>query len=107
MTLEQRIEAAAKALNDSKANTGEWETALPDFQDYQRYEAVGILMAAFPELFTTPPTAWIAPWEATKTELDSAFRAERYDEGHGTRQGLWSALRAHLSPSPQGNTPRE
>jgi hypothetical protein len=53
MVLEERIEAAADAIFETRYNDG---PALDLARDAIR--------AAFPELFTDPPTAWIAPWEA-------------------------------------------
>ncbi len=51
MTLDERIEAARRAYPRLTVSMS-------------RDEAQTVLRAAFPELFTDPPTAWIAPWEA-------------------------------------------
>src|SRR3990167_4657999 len=65
MTLDERIEAAARALVFDDG-IGPMEDLLDEAQDEYRGTAVIALQAAFPELFTTPPSAWLAPMKATK-----------------------------------------
>lgn len=54
MTREQRIEAAARVLEEfdlfALESFGEWEVA-----------AKALLRAAYPELMSDPPTGWVAP----------------------------------------------
>ena len=59
--LDARIEAAADILSAMFRMT----THAPE------RDARDIIATAFPELFTDPPTAWIAPWEATEVMQDS------------------------------------
>lgn len=64
--LSRRIEAAARAIYRAE-NVYDimWEE-LPEIDREQWCEkAAGILEAAAPELFTDPPQAWLAPWDAT------------------------------------------
>jgi len=60
MTLEERIEAAARAI--SGLDRRDW----PAVPEGHRAKAFMALRAAFPELFTDPPTHWLAPVEATE-----------------------------------------
>ena len=62
MKLEDRVEAAATALRGIKSR-----------QETYEWHAREVLRAAFPELFTTPPQAWIAPWEATETMFEAGY----------------------------------
>lgn len=59
MTREERIEAAARVLEEfdlfALESFGEWDVA-----------AKALLRAAFPELMSDPPTGWVAPMEATE-----------------------------------------
>jgi hypothetical protein len=82
MTLEERIEAAAKAVR--------W--AIGSHNDLAR----AALTAAFPELFSSPPEAWLAPWEATESMLDALADPEAYP---GSIEEAWAKARdASLSP---------
>jgi hypothetical protein len=88
VTLDERIEAAAFALTLPGAKLTEpymvaVHAASPQLARQKIKEvAEGILRTAFPELFTTPPTAWIAPIVASAPgQVDS-----------------------HLSPTGSGNT---
>lgn len=58
--LERRVELAAKHLLGD---------ANPDAVDVAR----DILAAAFPELFSDPPAAWLAPMEPTKAMMRALF----------------------------------
>lgn len=57
MTLEQRIEAAAK-----RACMYDWETATTIERGLLKIQAASWFKYLCPELFTDPPTGWIAPW---------------------------------------------
>jgi hypothetical protein len=61
MTLDDRIEAAAREL--AMIFGGTELTYMPG-------PATKVLQAAFPELFSSPPTGWIAPWRATEEMTD-------------------------------------
>ena len=88
-----RIEAAARALAEMEcldlSELG--EQFVEEYLDQVRI----ILAAAFPELASDPPKAWLAPIEATEALLDVIF----FNEGNGN--WLWRKLRdAHLKDSP-------
>lgn len=101
MTLDERIEAAARALYECNPEMDQpvdpdnrptgpavlvsWKSARearPREAGGIRDDARAVLTAAFPELFTSPPTGWIAPWEAAEgmvtamSDLDSNGRYE-------------------------------
>ena len=87
MTLEERIELAARALDSGE----EWGDPNADGK------AQSALRAAFPELFSTPPTAWLAPMEATDVMLDRANMDIGMLEDEVTAD-LYRAMRdAHLN----------
>lgn len=94
MTLEQRIEAAAKARAPYQ-----WSLLTADEQAVELAYAEAAIRAGFPEFFTSPPEAWIAPWEATRAMGDAA--ANRPMSQLDTRQSLdFAAMRdAHLRAS--------
>jgi hypothetical protein len=60
MTMDERIEAAARAHNPFAFEEMEGEPGSTAREEARR-EANALIRAAFPELFTDPPTAWIAP----------------------------------------------
>lgn len=66
MTNDERIEAAAKAVAASRV----WPDVLN--AGAAEYLAELALRRAFPELFSDPATAWLAPWEATVTMCNAA-----------------------------------
>lgn len=60
MDLEKRIERAAKVMQDiiNSSTREPWTVHVP---------ALRLVLEAFaPELFSSPPAAWIAPWTPTK-----------------------------------------
>lgn len=90
MTLEERLKAAGTAI------------------DLVTHEvARRVLEAAFPELFTEPPTAWLAPWEPTprmKNAYFGALRKPKDDRKYSAVEKSelrWAAMRnAFLHPTP-------
>lgn len=91
MKLEERIEAAAKrVVKVTKLSHDINGTGLTRVE-----EAAVIIRAAFPELFTDPPTAWIAPFEATDEMKRSTFDGADADLAYAMMRE--AHLRAHLS----------
>lgn len=104
MTLDERIEAAARAIEPGWWGPVEtcdpnpswnWPSRHPldnypgQHEAYRlrsKERAVAILRAAFPELFPTGehPSHWIAPWEAT----------DEMDKIAGDR--LWNEMAVHI-----------
>lgn len=88
--LDRRIEAAAEMVQ-----WPDWGT-----DDDLIKHTTEILRAAFPELFTNPPTAWIAPWEATgDMELSIEGMGGKWDPlSAEIRDKVWPIVRdAHLA----------
>ena|SRR3990167_1618520 len=90
MTLDERIEAAARALVFDDG-IGPMEDLLDETQDEYRGTAVIALQAAFPELFTTPSSAWLAPWEAPRMFRDYFGGSDVEQEDAATS---WQEIRA-------------
>ena len=105
MTPTDRIERAARAMyfaQNSIMHDHErhWRNSN---QELWRDIAKATITAAFPELFSTPPTHWLAPIEATEAMLEEAYgwfvtddlstpEGARRDAGH-----CWDEMRnAHL-----------
>lgn len=114
--MEKRIEAAARALykwDDPRDEQG-WDAETPD---WYRNKVTEFLAAAFPELFTDPPTMWLAPVDLSdagaqilRQELRKGGLMPAYtDEGprgqkpvlHHLLQEAWPGLQAHLSSAPE------
>lgn len=98
MTLEERIEAAAKAgfahiFAGVKRLDGMhvWDVADQRIKDGFTTEAAVFVAAAFPELFTSPPTAWLAPWEADEGMLN----ARDGNDENITAEADYAAMRDH------------
>lgn len=64
MTLEERIEAATDAYLGALGLKGRAGSGL-------KADAKAIVRAFAPELFTNPPTMWLAPMEVTKEMADA------------------------------------
>ena len=108
MTLNERIEAAAHGIRDYCAEievaTGGKET--PDPMLNAIAYGLAALRHAFPELFTDPPTAWIAPWELDDRLAEIASNGvslchslepgEGFDENPGV--GAFEAVRDSFIP---------
>lgn len=82
--LEARIEAAACQMIAGDAATIE--------------DAQEILRAAFPELFTDPPTAWLAPWEMTEQMMGVIGDVDLLDRkikicGEDISEQMWPDIR--------------
>lgn len=97
MTMEERIEAAAKhaffELNSIMHDHEKlWKGAnKPIWRDVGK----AAIRAAFPELFDG--TAWLAPWEPTPAILRALARLSAEDFRDDARD--WAVMRdAHLSP---------
>lgn len=103
MTLEERIEAGAKARYEHNGGLL-WESAHPDTKRVWLDMVRDAFEAAIPGLFTNPPTGWIAPWEATRG-MQAAIETEAINgPPEGWHQRLWAAARdAHL----KANAPKE
>lgn len=99
--LERRVDAATSAAND-----------ILDDEFLVDSEMEHVLKAAFPELFTDPPSMWLAPMEATDR---MAYQGEGYSdfcdtpgviEGHDQRiqevRMIYGAMRDAFM---QGNKP--
>lgn len=107
MNLDQRIEAAARAMVpwpwEDHTNVS-WTDKSASREEAIR-DARTALQAAFPELFTDPPRAWIAPWEATegmRGDADAWQATWQAEGGAAGLQDIWSALRdAHLTEPKQ------
>jgi hypothetical protein len=61
---------------------------------------VSVLRAAFPELFTDPPTAWIAPWDMTKEMGTAAWDRFDNDSMAEAYAGMRDAYLAFDEPLP-------
>ena len=92
MTLNERIEAAARVIYAE-----DWGDA-PSFdeigEDRQNFllSALAIVRAAFPELTSSPPTHWPAPWEPTDAMVRcwsdvSPFRWAEVRDAYLNREG--------------------
>src|SRR3990167_3026914 len=101
MTMEERIERAAidewshfeslKRL--SGGNPIAWDAAHEEERQKFRNRLGWHLRAAFPELFTDPPTAWIAPLESTKEMHDACFAGvDKYGTGAFGPDDYWDAM---------------
>jgi hypothetical protein len=98
-TLEQRIEAVAAWLTEMWGVSNEADTLA-----HRRWEARSILKRAFPELFSDPPGAWLAPWELDRSALTAGWPhfatfSETPDGPLDFAERRWAALRAHLNPN--------
>lgn len=76
MYLKERITAGARALDADAFDRpeGHERGKCPDCDDQEDLavlRSMRVVQAAFPELFTDPPSAWVAPWEATEAMLDA------------------------------------
>lgn len=94
-SLSERIEAAARALvkKSGYANM----LALPKARRLAvKEDCETVIRAAFPELFTSPPTHWLAPMEADKVMIDvgedkiEEFKDSDWDSG-GDGESSFSA----------------
>ena len=111
--LEERVERAARILCQREA-IFDWDQGSRGDQLMLETDALEILRAAFPELFAGPPTAWIAPWEATDVmvvhaanligiELGDEFEMESTE---ANRQSFALMRDAHLrQPTPPNGRP--
>lgn len=95
MTESERIEAAAKAMvklcTGRLASTSRLPTRIE--------EAQAALRAAFPELFSSPPTHWLAPWEASDEMIEASYRDDFPREPASIGE-KWVLMRtAHLNPA--------
>ena len=75
MTLEERIEAAAR--EDSEY----YDEYPPQTQKMARDIAEKILRAAYPELHSDKPSHWLAPWEMTHEMRAASVEASDSDDG--------------------------
>lgn len=93
MTLEERIEAmVAEMVRRPEVGDDIGEALWRGAQSVARQ----YLAAAFPELFASPPEAWLAPWDVTLTMLPAA---QAVYPGPVASFERWSAMRdAHLNP---------
>lgn len=104
MTMDERIEAAAKATWDleNPLERKAFHDTAPEVQAVYREEAERVLRGAFPELFDG--TGWIAPWDATDA-MHGAFHRACDENGQVLMPHGWRVLRdAHLKANvpPQG-----
>lgn len=60
--------------------------------DTMRELAETMLRAAFPELFTDPPTAWLAPWDLTSS-ISGSLSVVKGDHVESTNEEIWARLR--------------
>lgn len=95
MTLEERIEAAARALFEKLFRSAErldgnhiWSQADERIKDGMRAEARVVGEAFAPELFASPPTHWIAPMTPTP-EIAEALDYVEY----GNPERSWRLMR--------------
>jgi len=92
MTMDERVEAAARAAYADKGSYGDerlaWDAAASIIGEDEaraahetfRSMARAAIAAAFPELHGDQPKGWIAPWEATEEMNDAVDDArDRYD----------------------------
>lgn len=88
MTLDERIEAAARAVDPAV-----WDQMDEEERTAQYAEVARVFAAAFPELFTSPPTMWLAPMEISddmRKVMPMVFAQEPAN--------MWRAARdAHLN----------
>lgn len=66
MTPTDRIERAARALAADCAEP--FDELSPKLREGFKDDARHILTAAFPELLSTPPTHWLAPWNLDREQ---------------------------------------
>ena len=72
MSLEQVVLAAAKRLYDRQNEPHfSWETAHPEMKAHWIKQARNTLGLLLPELFTSPPTMWLAPMEASEDMVNA------------------------------------
>lgn len=94
MSLEERVAAAIQA--GKKLGEAHVEAMADGHVDeglIGAWAAQAGVRAAFPELFTTPPQAWMAPWSPSEDDLRKAFNDVRYDAGYGTRKQAYEKFR--------------
>lgn len=117
MTLSERIEAARRALYDTVPYGDPpvpWETVKetnPREAGGIRDETLTVLRSFAPELFTTPPTAWIAPWDPADSDgmHDAAMEAvsgRRADGLLGPRGDFTAAYYAARDAHLKANAPK-
>ena len=105
MTLDERIEKAARALfaHDHSGSGDDDPRGDPDAlwnksgvkKNWEIYKTMAhmALLWAFPELFADPPQGWIAPWEATQEMAEARAQEVRQ---RSTVQ-IWNDMRdSHL-----------
>ena len=84
---QKRVEAAATMLEGFDLfvleSTGQWQEA-----------ARALLTAAYPELASDPPTAWLAPWEPSN-EMWTITSADPWPAGS------WDAMRDAHTKEPR------
>lgn len=108
-TLEERIEAAAKALGIVRS----WDEISNGERASRRATARQVLAASFPELFTDPPQAWLAPSEPTKEmtvagrdALEDCREFDALDGGEFIRAGaaeqIYAAMRSAFLNTKEG-----
>lgn len=112
--LARRVEAAAieMACGGTLSPRLAWAELDEHSRNLALVDARSYLAAAFPDLFTDPPQAWIAPWEATEAMIDKGGDAlsdcvdsgwdsspdgESYSSYETIRSGsqttIWNAMR--------------
>lgn len=93
MTFDERVQLAApevyRAMTEVMgiAAPDDWADTGPEqegYRDQWRTITAALLRSAFPDLYGEKPTAWIAPWEATKPMLKAFWR---------TKGWFWSRMR--------------
>ena len=105
MTLDERIEKAARGPMDFYQGSDRWEKADQVEKVTHRRVAEVALRAAFPELFASPPTHKIAPVEPTAQQAAAGDEAYRKASVTGTPayvgcDGIVPAYRAMIEASP-------
>ena len=93
MTFLERVEAACNEFHGDDFVQGG-----SDYRESRMNEMARALQAAYPELHTSPPEAWIAPWETTR-EMDESVEGDREVWDYSFFRDWEDARDAHLSAS--------
>lgn len=92
MTLDERIEAAAKRLHGRRnAPHFDWDGSHPDMKAQWIKAARGALADLLPELFTSPPTLVLMPmeWPAglSPSDADASMYWRTWRDAYLNREG--------------------
>lgn len=107
----KRVEAAARAIagfGPGPQYDEEWAEAKRwPYGEMCLVQAENALAAAYPELASDPPTAWVAPWTPTEAMLDASAKEEAWrPAGHWEAHDAYPVMRdAHTKEQPEDANP--